>query len=198
MNRIQPGQRFNRLTFVRLAGRAPDKHLRGLWECDCGKSHFVIVSRVVNGYCQSCGCLSTETKPGLTHGQTDSPTYSSWQAMKGRCLNPEHKDYPRWGAKGVTVCDRWLSFENFLADMGERPAGTSIDRWPNFRGNYEPGNCRWATPEQQARNRFDFTMVRTPLGVMGLIDYAREIGITKGAAHWRLKRGTLEGCERCA
>ena len=98
-------------------------------------------------------------QPALKHGHTlqdpvtgearVSPTYKTWQAMKYRC---EHRaDYV---ALGIQVCDRWRdSFENFLADMGERPAGTTLDRWPNNRGDYRPGNCRWATPSQQVQNR---------------------------------------------
>src|SRR2546427_1038477 len=87
--------------------------------------------------------------------QPPSPTYRSWYSLTARCTNPNTPDYPRYGGRGITVCERWREdFRNFLADMGERPAGTSIDRINND-GNYEPGNCRWATRSGQMRNRRD-------------------------------------------
>lgn len=87
-----------------------------------------------------------------THGHYGEPTYVSWYSMKTRCLNPNAASYARYGGRGIRVCTRWMQFENFLADMGMRPVGTTLDRIDRF-GNYEPGNCRWATPRQQRLNQ---------------------------------------------
>lgn len=151
-------ERFGRLAFVRqVPRRAKDKHLRGLWRCDCGVEKEIAISRVRNGYSKSCGCLSIEVsrEKARKHGMRSSPEYSSWTAMKGRCLDPDNKDYPRWGGRGITVCEEWIaSFEAFHAHIGPRPSGTSLDRIDNARG-YEPGNVRWATPKTQQENRRD-------------------------------------------
>lgn len=186
-------KRFGQLTGVRiLEKRAADKHLLGLWRCDCGEEREIIISRVVNGYTKSCGCLISQN--GTTHGMKKTSTYSSWSAAKTRCHNQNSKDFPRYGALGISMHERWRdSFEEFYKDMGDRPANTSLDRWPNRNGNYEPGNCRWATREEQGRNRDKSIWVTWKGRVVHLSETAADLGITYGAAFQRLKRGKLYG-----
>lgn len=118
-----------------------------------------------------------------THGHTvqngSSPTYTSWCNMLARCHNPRASSYKYYGAKGIAVCERWLKFEEFLADMGERPSSKhSLDRWPNRNGNYEPGNCRWATQSEQCRNKTTTRPVVRSDGVRfpSIIDAAEATG----------------------
>lgn len=134
--------------------------------------------------------------PGfVNHGLTGSPTYQSWQAMLKRTLYPSAKDYCRYGAKGIRVVDRWLTFVNFLADMGIRPSGTTLDRI-NGKEGYGPGNCRWSTPKEQSANRKNSVYLSTPIGVMPLTAYASVIGIERHAVRHMLDRGKLKGCTR--
>lgn len=128
---------------------------------------------------------------GHTVGGIKSPTYSSWRAMKRRCGNVNSAEYPDYGGRGIKVCARWLnSFENFLTDMGKRPSGTSIDRYPNNNGNYEPGNCRWATPTQQTRNRRNTTMPSVTFeGITKCArDWEKDLGLPAGLISRRLAR----------
>lgn len=158
------GTRFGRLVVLRLS--RTNKSGNACWqaECDCGNVVVVASGELRKGSVRSCGCLRQEhaatvgRKTRTTHGETvDGHTtveYQTWKNMHVRCENPKVREFPRYGGRGITVCERWHSFENFLADMGRRPgAGLSIDRYPNNNGNYEKSNCRWATAKQQASNR---------------------------------------------
>ncbi len=122
-------------------------------ECECGTRSVLHSQSMRRGTSQSCGCFKLEKLSSRrTHGHSQTKTYAVWYGIKNRCLNPSYIAWRDYGGRGISVCERWLSYKNFLADMGEVPDGLSIDRI-NVNGNYEPGNCRWATVEQQVNNR---------------------------------------------
>jgi hypothetical protein len=149
-------QRFGFLVALRL-GEKQHKGDGAWWlcRCDCGSEKHLPGKDLVGGKIMSCGCQRTElrflSQPRLHRRSSGNRTYRIWQAMLGRCRNPNNARAKYYSARGITVCDRWLTFENFFADMGEAPADRSIDRIDND-GNYEPGNCRWATNTQQMNN----------------------------------------------
>jgi hypothetical protein len=147
-----PGKTFGRLTVLSLAYVAHPWNAMWLCRCECGNTKVIANSSLVRGATRSCGCLLREVSYArcYRHGRTRTPEHKAWQAMLRRC-KPGSATASLWGDRGITVCDRWRSFKNFLADMGPKPPGTSLDRIDNG-GNYEPSNCRWATKLQQANN----------------------------------------------
>lgn len=120
-------------------------------------------------------------------GKDRSPTYKIWVSMRERCRNPKLKGFKNYGGRGITVCERWKSFANFLADMGEKPAGLSLDRINN-NGNYEPGNCRWADRETQSRNRRNNRRLTFDGREMTFGEWEKEKGLTHGTINDRLSR----------
>lgn len=155
------GQRYGRLIVIELAGRDTRGRTRWLCRCDCGATVTTASWYLRGGSRKSCGCLQREVSAAnraksKTHGHCPklkpSRTYATWSTMIQRCNNPKHVHYARYGGAGVAICERWLKFENFLADMGERPDGHSLDRLDGSKG-YDQSNCRWSTPKSQANNR---------------------------------------------
>ena len=122
------------------------------------------------------------------HGMYGTPTWIAWQAMQARCRDPKRRDYGRYGGRGITVCARWETFELFFADMGTRPAGTTLDRIDGD-GHYEPGNCRWATAIQQNRNRSNNRRLTYRGMTLCIADWSERTGISPTTLWRRLKRG---------
>jgi len=146
------GKRFGRLVTterVRLGER-----LAYVCTCDCGERVCVVGHRLNGGQTKSCGCFKDDVHRVrlIQHGHYNSPTYKSWGSMIQRCTNSKATRYKDYGGRGITVCDHWRDFKNFLADMGERPVGLTLERLDNNKG-YSLDNCKWATYFEQCHNR---------------------------------------------
>lgn len=155
------GLRFGRLIVLSRAENGSFGESRWNVRCDCGTEIITGGGNLRTKHTVSCGCLRSErlisaNKDRATHGHSrggvTSPTYKTWMSMWARCTWKRHKHFSHYGGRGITICERWRRFENFLEDMGERPLGLTLDRIDND-GNYESDNCRWATWKEQAVNR---------------------------------------------
>lgn len=184
------GQKYGRYTVLSEAERA--KRLRRvLCRCDCGTERVVLLGSLRSGHTKSCGCLRDElaTEQGRTHGHSWTPTWKIWIGMLARCSEKARGvSAARYFERGIRVCERWRSFENFLADMGERPDGMQIDRIDND-GNYEPGNCRWATQRQNCRNRRTNRMLTMHGETLSMAEWADRTGMSMFTIATRLSRG---------
>lgn len=181
------GKVYGRLTVVARSGT------KWLCRCQCGNESVVDIGMLNSGDTQSCGCLQKEraSRAQKKHGLADKvPEYRTWNSMRMRCRNPKSKDYPRYGGRGITICDRWNDFSNFYADMGKRPSlKHTIDRIDND-GNYEPSNCRWATPKEQ---RYNVPSTKHPVCGFGTVKEAADAhGARLDRVYVRLGRGWKE------
>ena len=189
MEALSAGSKFGLVTIVRREKPATGRNLSYRCDCDCGRSFVTRASRLLKGSTRSCGCARSRflSEANRVHGLGLTRVYNTWKSMKGRCLNPNAHGYSDYGGRGISICIRWLSFEAFLQDMGHPPAGMSIDRIDN-NGNYEPGNCRWATAGEQRRNNRFIRLLTFDGKTMCMGDWAVAIGISGTALSKRLER----------
>ena len=190
------GQTFQYLTAVKPVGSGKGGVM---WEClcKCGKTTNATAKNLRSGNTKSCGCLNSEkvvarNKAGALHGMTKTRTWISWDSMIQRCTNPEHKSFDDYGGRGIKVCPAWLNeFSAFYKDMGERPAGKTLDRI-DTNGNYEPGNCRWATPTEQSNNRLNNRVIEFDGRKQTVAEWARELGMSRQTLRHRLINWSIE------
>ena len=189
------GKRFGKFLVIGLnhIKRLPKSHV-AMWlcKCDCGNTKILKGQHVRR--MKSCGC--TRGEGNITHGHSmngiQSPEYRCWSSMIKRCTNHKTKEYPRYGGRGITVCERWRTFDNFIADMGKKPIGKmAIDRIDN-NGNYEPGNCRWATYSEQMRNTRKTHLITFRGQTLCLRDWAKVVGINEMTLLYRLRNWSLD------
>lgn len=188
--------RFGRLLATEYAGSGK---AGALWECicDCGAKTIVQNCNLKSGHTKSCGCLAREitSLSNRTHGYTiggQTPEYKIWVGIIKRCTNPNTKRWHRYGGRGITICERWRSFENFLTDMGTRPSNKhSIDRINND-GNYEPSNCRWATAKEQGANTSVNRWITINDQKLTATQWTEKMGLNNNTFYTRLSRGWSE------
>jgi hypothetical protein len=196
---IASGDRFHLLTYL---SDAPSGRRRlALFRCDCGTEKVMMVDNVRSGKSKSCGCVGRQktiersTKHGHAKRGAHSRAYGSWESMVHRCTISTRPDYHRYGGRGIKVCDRWMDFANFLADMGDPPPDMTLDRFPDVNGNYEPGNCRWATPKEQANNRRSNVYIEFNGKKQNIESWSIELGIPRKLIEGRIHAGVSDPLE---
>lgn len=185
------GQKFGRLTVVEAGDSTPGGTVRWNCACSCGKTALVRGSSLRSGHTRSCGCLLLEIAAQVNrrHGMHLSPEFTAWKGMWHRCTRPAYHLYASYGGRGIKVCEEWRSFEAFYADMGAKPtAKHSIDRI-NPDGNYERGNCRWATATEQQRNKRTNVLATVDGITASVTEHCERLGSSRNAAYCRLRKG---------
>lgn len=194
-------EKYGRWTVISPLKKGPAKAYRLSCRCECGTVRDVLAYTLRNGTSQSCGCLNREAvsdfckRTKTTHGCAQSgkktKTYNVWAGMRKRCMNRKHSDFPLYGGRGISICERWKGvngFANFLADMGEVPVGMSLDRIDN-NGDYCPENCRWADQKTQQRNRRSNRAVTIDGRTLIVTDWAKEFNIKVHTVWSRIRKG---------
>lgn len=189
------GQTFGRWTVTGRTGSTAFGAAKWACVCECGNKKNIGSQTLRTGGSKSCGCYNVDVHREIcivrntSHGMARSDEHNTWVNMRQRCENPNNNGYHKYGARGITVCERWKSFEHFFADMGKRPTKKhSIDRINSLNG-YSPDNCRWATAKQQQNNRTNNLKI-TYLGeTLTAPDWSKKYGMSIETIRQRLKRG---------
>jgi hypothetical protein len=190
------GSRFSRLVALSPVHKRDPKGRPAIYwlcQCDCGKEAVVAGNVLRSGLTRSCGCLMAESRKARAtkHGGVGTQLYTLWMNMRARCVDSENPAYANYGGRGIKVCNRWqTSFEDFREDVGHPPTPNhSLDRYPNNDGDYEPGNVRWATGSQQARNTRQSVFIELNGERLNLAEVAERYGIAYDTLHNRIKDG---------
>ena len=180
------GQKFSRWTVLTFAGI--DHRGKASWHCICEDKTEKILrgNDLVSGKTKSCGCFNREQK--TTHGLTESRAYYTWRAMRGRCLNKDGRDYAYYGGRGITICERWAEFVNFLEDIGHPDEGMTLERVDN-NGPYSTENCCWATRKEQGHNQRSNVVIAWHDQRLTLDQWAEQLGMKYSMLYSRLARG---------
>lgn len=186
----ESGRRYGSLVVLSFAGLSSRGHATWRCSCACGREVVALGFNLRNGNTGSCGCARKRVsrEKATSHGRSGSRLYLVWAAMLSRCRNPRDKNYPRYGGRGISVCDRWLRFEGFYADMHPRPDGLSLDRVDND-GGYSPENCRWATRCEQGANMSRSVRLVVSGASLSLSDAEALFGVGRGTIYARLRKG---------
>ena len=178
-----------------VLSRATSSHGASRWKCrcECGNLRVVYSAGLLRGTSKSCGCRHAKmaaivmSRTMFRHGYTGTSTHRTWLSMIARCTGRYSTSYKDYGGRGIVVCARWLKFENFLADMGEKPEHLLLDRINND-GNYEPKNCRWTTRHEQNRNKRNNVWIEHNEKRMVEADWAMNFGMTHSNLRRELRR----------
>lgn len=189
------GQAFGRLTAISVVGQDGRGQVVWLCRCECGEKVQAVATKLIQGRKQSCGCLVRErlVEVNRTHGMSGTPIYAVWTGAIGRCHNPNHAAYARYGKRGITVCPAWrASFDAFYEHVSQLQRfgepGLELDRIDNDRG-YAPGNVRWVTGKANSNNRSSSRPVTLRGQTKTLADWCEQLGLHYSTAAWRLRKG---------
>lgn len=184
------GRKFAYLTVASFSGI--NKHGAKMWNCvcDCGALTKVTTGDLNSLHIKSCGCISAKATAlrSKTHGMSDSKVYAVWCRIKSRCTNPKHSNYKDYGGRGITICDEWIEFDQFFADMGYKGDGFSIERKDNNKG-YSKDNCVWATAKEQANNRRNTFYLELGGEKIPISVFAKNNNISRSKIYQRIRSG---------